>query len=177
MFISQKRFKSKHRKKMDKTDVYTNFDTLVKEMEWGDVVSTIKDVLVEMNVEAEDPLHSLLGLPLPSSASGPGGPAVLDSNRTSVQKTDILNEGHCSYEHGSTALQYLEEKFAPEAYIRHAGALDKGPLYSTIWSPDMYNQEVGCHPGQVTHNLYQVKCLLNADLQLQGFQVYEDQVV
>lgn len=140
---------------MDKTDVYTNFDTLVKEMEWGDVVSTIKDVLVEMKVEAEDPLHQLLGLPVPST-SGPG--ADLDSNRISVQKPDIRNEGHCGYEHGSTALQCLEEKFAPEAHIRQAAPLDKGPLCSTVWSPDVYNQEVGSHPDQVTFNLYSGKC-------------------
>lgn len=129
---------------MDKTDVYANFDTLVKEMEWGDVVSTIKDVLVEMKVEEEeDPSQSLLGLPHPSSTSGAG---------IFVQKTDILNEGNCSYEHGSTA-QYLEEKFAPEGYLQQAGALDKGPLYSPYWSPDMYNQEVACHPDQVAYNL------------------------
>lgn len=134
---------------MDRTDVCTNFDSLVKEMEWRDVVSTIKDVLVEMKVESQDPLDSLLGVPLPSSAPGPG-PAVLDSSRISDQTPDILNEGQCSYEHGSAALQYLEEKLDSEACKIQAGALDKGPLCSTIWSPDMYNQEGGCHQGQVT---------------------------
>lgn len=125
-------------------DVYTNFDTLVKEMEWGDVVSTIQDVLVEMKVEAEEPFHPLLALPLPSAASAPS-PAVLDSNRISVQKqTDILNEGHCGYEHGSAALQYLE-KFSSEAYARQAAPED-----SPSWSPDTHSQEVGCHPDQVT---------------------------
>lgn len=138
-------------------DVCTNFDTLVREMEWGDVVSTIEDVLLaEMKVEAEGPLHSLLGLAVP-------GPAVLEPTRITAQQTDILNERHCGYEHRSTVLQYFEEPSAPEAYIRQAKDKDKNPLCSqnAIRSQDLCNQEVGCHPGQVKHNLHSVKCLLS----------------
>lgn len=150
MFIPQEPFKLKHTKNMD---VCTIFDTLVREMDWGDVVSTIEDVLTEIKVEAEGPLNSLLGLPLPTAVPGS---AILEFSGITAQQTDILNEGHCGYEHRSAVLKYFEEPSAPEVYIRQAKDKEKKTLCSqnTIWSQDVYNQEVGCHPGQVILNLH-----------------------
>lgn len=131
-------------------DVCTDFDRLVREMEWGDVVSTLEDVLTGMlKVETKSPLDPLLPLPpLP-------GPPVPESNKIVPKQTDILNWGHGGSDHRSTVLQYFEEPFAPEVYIGQAAPMDPEPLYSqnTMWSHDLYNQEALCNQGQVRYKL------------------------
>lgn len=130
-------------------DVRTDFDRLVREMEWGDVVSTLEDVLTGMlKVETESPLDPLLPPPPPL----PGSP-LPESNKIVPKQTDILNGIHGGSDHRSTVLQNFEEPSAPEMYIGQAAPMDPEPLYSqnTVWSHDLYIQEA---------NLGQVRCKL-----------------
>lgn len=135
---------------MDELDVSKDFDTLVNGMAWDDVVSTVEDVIAEMNAEEEAPLDPQMGLSPPPDTSAPAA-AVPDLNRISnVPKADILSEGNAGYEPGSTALPY-SEKCPYEAYVTPAAPLDNGPFCSAISSPDMYNHEVGYQPNQVAY--------------------------
>lgn len=133
-------------------DVCTDFDRLVREMEWGDVVSTLEDVLTGMlKVGTESPLDPLLPPPPPPPLPGPPVP---ESNKMLPKQTDILNGGHGGSDHGSTVLQYFEEPSAPEVYIGQA-PMDPEPFYSqnAMWSHDLYNQEALCSQGQVRYKL------------------------
>lgn len=138
-----------------KVDISNYFDAVVSEMDWGEIVSTVEDViLAEMpKAETEDPLRSLLDQP-PLAAAPRPGPAVLDSNTIGVQQTCSLNEGHWGYERGGTSLQCIQEPYAPELHMRQAASWEEeAQCGNTIWPHNAYNQEVGCHPGQVTYNL------------------------
>lgn len=130
-------------------DVCTDFDRLVREMEWGDVVSTLEDVLTGMlKVETESALDPLLSPPPPPLP----GPPVPESNKIVPEQTDILNGGQGGSDHRSTVLQYFEEPSAPGVYIGQA-PMDPEPFYSqnVTWPHDLYNQEALCNQGQVRY--------------------------